>query len=121
LPGIGRSTAGAILALAAGQRQPILDGNVKRVLVRLDRIEEPPVTPAVLARLWALADSHTPAGRPGAYTQAIMDLGATVCVRSRPLCSVCPLENDCRARAAGLQSRIPAPRPRPAPGSRRPA
>ena len=112
LPGIGRSTAGAILALAAGQRQPILDGNVKRVLVRLHRIEEPPVTPAVLARLWALADSHTPAGRPGAYTQAIMDLGATVCTRRRPACGYCPLGALCVAHRDGIAERLPAPRPR---------
>lgn len=116
LPGIGRSTAGAILALAHGERHPILDGNVKRVLARLHRIEEPPAGAAVLARLWQLADKHTPAVRTAAYTQAIMDLGATVCTRHQPACTRCPLRAMCLAFRAGVAGQLPARRPaRPRP------
>jgi A/G-specific adenine glycosylase len=82
LPGIGRSTAGAILALSRGERHPILDGNVKRVLARVFGIDGDPSSAAVTERLWAQADECTPAERISAYTQAIMDLGAT-CVRAR--------------------------------------
>ena len=91
LPGIGRSTAGAILALSRAQRHSILDGNVKRVLTRYFGVEGFPGESAVEKRLWRLADEATPAARVAHYTQAIMDLGATVCVRSRPLCDRCPL------------------------------
>lgn len=108
LPGIGRSTAGAILALAEGARHPILDGNVKRVLTRLHRIEEPSVTAAVLARLWDLADRHTPARRTADYTQAIMDLGATVCTRRNPACACCPLGPVCLAFREGVAEELPA-------------
>src|SRR3984893_8638686 len=79
LPGIGRSTAGAILALSRGERHPILDGNVKRVLARVFRIAGDPGSASVLARLWGQAEACTPSECAGAYTQAIMDLGATVC------------------------------------------
>lgn len=111
LPGIGRSTAGAILALSCGQRHPILDGNVKRVLARHAGIAGYPGEPAVAARLWELADRYTPHVRVAAYTQAMMDLGATVCVRSKPNCAVCPVSDDCVARAHGTQSQLPTPRP----------
>ena len=84
LPGIGRSTAGAILALSFGQRHPILDGNAKRVLARHFGVEGFPGEPKVARRLWALAEGCTPLDRVAHYTQAIMDLGATLCVRSRP-------------------------------------
>jgi A/G-specific adenine glycosylase len=114
LPGIGRSTAGAILALSRGRRHPILDGNVKRVLSRYFGVDGYAGLPAVERKLWDLADRCTPAERVGAYTQAIMDLGATVCVRSRPLCHACPLSDDCYARARGLQSELPTPRPKKA-------
>ena len=110
LPGIGRSTAGAILALAHGDRHPILDGNVKRVLCRYHGIEGRPGQSAVERTLWRLAERHTPRERVAAYTQAIMDLGATLCVRSRPLCNVCPIEADCVARREGTQARLPVPR-----------
>ncbi len=116
LPGIGRSTAGAILALAAGQRHAILDGNVKRVLTRLAGIEEPPGQAAVLARLWELAGRNTPADRPGPYAQAMMDLGATVCTRRRPACECCPLRDYCLAHRTGRAEQLPAVqarRPRP--------
>jgi A/G-specific adenine glycosylase len=114
LPGIGRSTAGAILALACGQRHPILDGNVKRVLTRYHAIAGWPGQAKVLKILWALAESCTPATQIAAYTQAIMDLGATVCTRGQPACAQCPLAADCRARQTGQQGGYPAPRPKKA-------
>ena len=112
LPGIGRSTAGAILALAHGKREPILDGNVKRVLARYHGIEGWPGKSAVLAELWALAEKHTPRCEIAAYTQAIMDLGATVCTRGDPNCAACPVRRGCRALREGRQAQLPAPRPR---------
>jgi A/G-specific adenine glycosylase len=111
LPGIGRSTAGAVLALARGERHPILDGNVKRVLARHFGVEGFPGDPRTQRRLWAVAERCTPAVRVADYTQAIMDLGATVCVRRRPLCNACPLSGDCVARLTGRQVELPAPRP----------
>jgi A/G-specific adenine glycosylase len=93
LPGIGRSTAGAILALSQGQRFPILDGNVKRVLSRYFAVEGSPLERAVLERLWKLAEECTPRDQVDTYTQAIMDLGATVCTRRKPLCAYCPAGN----------------------------
>ena len=107
LPGIGRSTAGAILALARGQRHPVLDGNVKRVLARVFGIEGDPGTASVLKALWLQADRCTPHERLGAYTQAIMDLGATVCTRSRPACSVCPMSAVCVAARDDRQAELP--------------
>ncbi|MGF1642941.1 MAG: A/G-specific adenine glycosylase [Thiotrichales bacterium] len=112
LPGIGRSTAGAILAMGYGIRAPILDGNVKRVLARYHAEPGWPGALVVSRLLWALAEQHTPSARVGEYTQAIMDLGATLCTRSRPGCERCPLQTDCRAWRAGDPSRYPAPRPR---------
>ncbi len=95
LPGIGRSTAGAILAMACGIRAPILDGNVKRVLARYACVEGWPGQTAVQKQLWALAEEYTPSRRVGDYTQAMMDLGATLCTRSKPACVLCPLQLDC--------------------------
>ncbi len=112
LPGIGRSTAGAILALAHGQRQPILDGNVRRVLARYHAVEGWPGRPAVERRLWALADAHTPSRQVATYTQAIMDLGATVCTRRQPRCDACPLAAGCAALRASRIGELPSPRPR---------
>jgi len=112
LPGIGRSTAGAILAQAFGQRHPILDGNVKRVLARLHAVPGWPGEPAVERQLWTLAERYTPATRVGDYTQAIMDLGATVCRRARPACSICPVSGACAAHALGRETEFPTPRPR---------
>jgi A/G-specific adenine glycosylase len=112
LPGIGRSTAGAILALSSGQRHAILDGNVKRVLTRYFAIVGFPGEKAIETRLWQLAEQATPHSRVADYTQAIMDLGATVCVRSNPSCEQCPLQNGCRAFAVGLQRELPTPRPK---------
>ncbi|HZF16479.1 MAG TPA: A/G-specific adenine glycosylase [Steroidobacteraceae bacterium] len=112
LPGIGRSTAGAILSLALGQRHAILDGNVKRVLSRYFLVEGVPSAAAVQKELWRLAEASTPPDQAATYTQAIMDLGATVCVRSRPLCLACPLAGDCAAHRAGRQNELPAPKRR---------
>lgn len=111
LPGIGRSTAAAILAQAFGQRHAILDGNVKRVLTRFHAIDQWPGTRAVETRLWALADACTPARRVAEYTQAIMDLGATLCTRSRPDCGNCPVANGCTAREQGKPTAYPVRKP----------
>lgn len=112
LPGIGRSTAGAILALSRSQRHPILDGNVKRVLARYFGVEGFPGERAVEQTLWSLAERCTPHERVAHYTQAIMDLGATVCVRSRPFCHGCPLSESCVARIQGRQAQLPTARPK---------
>ncbi len=112
LPGIGRSTAGAILALSFGERHAILDGNVKRVLARFHEIEGWPGLPSVAAELWYVAERHTPEVDVGRYTQAMMDLGATVCVRSRPRCPECPLHLDCGARRSGRTAALPHSKPR---------
>ena len=108
LPGIGRSTAGAILAQAHGLRFPILDGNVKRVLTRYHGIDGDPATGAVEKQLWLHAEAHTPKRRVADYTQAIMDLGATVCVRSNPRCDACPLMSECVAFREGRTAQLPA-------------
>ena len=112
LPGIGRSTAGAILALAFHRPAPILDGNVRRVLCRYRAVPGWPGDPAVERRLWALAQALTPARRAHDYTQAIMDLGAGVCTRSRPRCPACPQRHHCRAHARGQETAFPRARPR---------
>ena len=107
LPGIGRSTAGAILAFSFGQRHPILDGNVKRVLARLHAIDAPVSQRDTEQRLWALAERYTPRTRVSDYTQAIMDLGATVCRPRKPVCASCPLAGACQALAKGRPERYP--------------
>jgi A/G-specific adenine glycosylase len=107
LPGIGRSTAGAILALSRGKRHSILDGNAKRVLARVFGIAGDPSSAAVLAALWHQAEECTPADRVAAYTQAIMDLGATLCTRTRPACTVCPMHMICAAAREGRQAELP--------------
>ena len=112
LAGIGRSTAAAIVAQGYGRRAAILDANVKRVLARRRRVAGPVSAAATLDALWRLADSHTPAERVADYTQAIMDLGATVCIRRRPRCGECPVSADCQARAAGDPERYPERAPR---------
>ena len=111
LPGIGRSTAGAILAISRGVRAPILDGNVKRVLARLHRVQGWPGSPATDRQLWALAEQYTPHERLPDYTQAMMDLGATVCTRTRPTCALCPLNTRCDARQHLEQALYPQPKP----------
>jgi A/G-specific adenine glycosylase len=118
LPGIGRSTAGAILALSRGQRQPILDGNVKRVLARVFGIGGDPGSAAVVAQLWAQSEICTPTLKVAAYTQAIMDLGATVCSRSGPACTVCPMSSGCVAALEGRQAELPGRKTKRVRGSR---
>jgi A/G-specific adenine glycosylase len=112
LPGIGRSTAAAILALSGGRRHAILDGNVKRVLSRRFGVVGNPGEPAVQTTLWSLAEACTPAERIADYTQGIMDLGATVCTRVRPACLLCPVAEDCVARLEGRQAELPSQRRR---------
>jgi len=112
LPGVGRSTAGAIAAFAFGRRAAILDGNVKRLLTRCFGIEGYPGEARITQRLWALAQSLLPQRAIEAYTQALMDLGATVCTRSRPRCAQCPLRTQCIALREDRVSDLPAPRPR---------
>lgn len=112
LPGIGRSTAGAIVSIALGKKAAILDGNVKRVLARYHAVKGWSGEATVQKQLWALAEQHTPDQRNGDYTQAIMDLGATLCRRSKPDCSACPLSPDCRALALGITDQLPTPKPR---------
>ncbi|MEZ5536368.1 MAG: A/G-specific adenine glycosylase [Thiolinea sp.] len=112
LSGIGRSTAGAILSLACGQKHAILDGNVKRVLARYHAVEGYPGQTAVQKRLWEYAEQHLPDERNAAYTQAMMDMGATLCTRSKPACLLCPLQGDCRARIQGNPQDYPTPKPK---------
>ena len=112
LPGIGRSTAAAITAIAHQVRAPILDGNVKRVLARFHAVAGYPGETTVARALWALADEHTPEVRVADYTQAIMDLGATVCLRSNPRCDVCPVRSRCAAFDAGSTDRYPGRKPK---------
>jgi A/G-specific adenine glycosylase len=107
LPGIGESTAGAILSLAYNQSQPILDGNVKRVLSRYHRVVGHYSDSKVLKELWQLAKYHTPSKQNANYTQAIMDLGATICVPRKPLCSRCPVSRNCRANLCNDQASFP--------------
>ena len=110
LPGIGRSTAGAILTFAWGQSHPILDGNVKRVLARHFAIEGWPGNQSVLKRLWELSESLTPSSDTPAYNQAMMDLGALICRRGTPRCGDCPVRESCRAHALGKQIELPTPK-----------
>ncbi|MFC3608447.1 A/G-specific adenine glycosylase [Stutzerimonas tarimensis] len=114
LPGIGRSTAGAIASIAMGLRAPILDGNVKRVLARYQAQEGYPGEPKVARALWDTAERFTPDQRVNHYTQAMMDLGATLCTRSKPSCLLCPLRGGCQAHQAGRETAYPTPKPRKA-------
>lgn len=111
LPGVGRSTAAAILSLSMDQPHAILDGNVKRVLARYGAIPGWPGRTAVERELWGLSEALTPGQRCADYNQAMMDLGATVCTRTAPACLLCPVNEDCRARAAGEQEAYPSPKP----------
>lgn len=112
LPGIGRSTAGAIRSLALGKREPILDGNVKRVLARVYAVEGWSGSTQNLKILWQHSETCTPTQRVANYTQAIMDLGATLCSRSRPTCELCPLSSGCLAYQTQRTAAIPASKPR---------
>ncbi|TVT59982.1 MAG: A/G-specific adenine glycosylase [Sedimenticola thiotaurini] len=112
LPGIGRSTAGAILSLALNQPQPILDGNVKRVLARCHAVTGWTGTAAVQKQLWFLTEQLTPRQETKAYNQAMMDIGATICLRSKPHCDRCPVMTLCQAHAQGDPTAYPQPKPR---------
>ncbi len=114
LPGIGRSTAGAIASISMGLRAPILDGNVKRVLARYLAQDGYPGEPKVARQLWDAAERFTPQERVNHYTQAMMDLGATLCTRSKPSCLLCPLVEGCRAHLLGRETDFPVPKPRKA-------
>jgi A/G-specific adenine glycosylase len=112
LPGVGRSTAAAIAALAFGQPCAILDGNVKRVLARHGGIAGWPGDRKVETALWQLAESHLPSSAIEAYTQGMMDLGALICTRSQPACAACPINADCIAHRQGRTGELPTPRPK---------
>jgi A/G-specific adenine glycosylase len=118
LPGVGRSTAAAIAAFASGERQAILDGNVKRVLARHAGIAGDPSQAAVLARLWEAAESRLPARGIEPYTQGLMDIGATLCAARQPRCGECPVAHDCVARETGRIDQLPG-RKRRAPARRK--
>lgn len=108
LPGIGRSTAAAILSQAFGQPAAVLDGNVKRVLSRLHGITDPVDQRQTEQQLWRLAEAALPIARAADYTQAIMDFGATLCTQNQPACGICPMHSTCQARLLGLTATIPA-------------
>lgn len=107
LPGIGRSTSGAVAALAFDQPAPILDGNVRRVLCRLCALQQLPRSRSAEKQLWHWSEQLTPATRVHDYTQAIMDLGATLCTPRQPHCADCPVSELCQARQAGLEHQLP--------------
>lgn len=112
LPGIGRSTAGAILAQALGQRHAILDGNVKRLLARFHGVQGWPGQNSVQRELWRYAETHTPEQQLADYTQGMMDLGATLCRRRKPSCERCPLAAECVALRAGRVTELPTSKPK---------
>lgn len=112
LPGIGRSTAGAIASLSMGINAPILDGNVKRVLCRYFAVEGWPGKTSVQKELWGIAEKLTPNERCHHYTQAMMDMGATLCTRSKPQCGICPLAPNCQANAQGNPKDYPNSKPK---------
>jgi A/G-specific adenine glycosylase len=110
LPGVGRYTAGAVASIAFDSRAPIVDGNVARVLCRIERIERDPRDKATQALLWRRAEEILPTKRCGDFNSALMELGATVCTPRNPKCLTCPVRNHCEARSAGLEDRVPSPR-----------
>ncbi len=107
LPGVGRYTAGAVLSIAFDKPVPVLDGNVKRVLSRLFCLDENGRNKASENRLWLAAESLVPASRPGDFNQAVMELGATLCLPQNPLCLLCPIGASCEAKREGVQDRFP--------------
>jgi A/G-specific adenine glycosylase len=112
LPGIGRSTAGALMSLGLRQYGVIMDGNVKRVLARFFAIEDDLSKPVHERALWELAEQLCPVERNHDYTQAIMDLGATVCTPKKPLCLYCPMQQHCKAHQQGLENELPFKKPK---------
>lgn len=112
LPGIGRYTVGAIASIAFNMDEPTLDGNLRRVYARLFDVSEPADSPAGENLLWKLAAEHLPKGQAGDYNQALMDLGATVCLPRNPRCLICPMMDICEARANGTQEQRPVLKPK---------
>lgn len=112
LPGVGRSTAGAVLSLSLKQHHPILDGNVKRTLARCYAIEGWPGKKPVENALWEIAGKNTPAEGVERYNQAMMDMGAMICTRSKPKCELCPVADLCQAKAQSRQADFPGKKPR---------
>ncbi len=112
LPGIGRSTAGAVLSLSRGEPTPILDGNVKRVLARVFMVEGWYGQSSVAKKLWDLTERYTPSKDTGKFNQAMMDLGASLCSRSKPQCEICPLKDDCLAYIHGKTAEYPHKKPK---------
>ncbi|MFH1858334.1 MAG: A/G-specific adenine glycosylase [Candidatus Omnitrophota bacterium] len=108
LPGIGRYTAGAIASIAFGLPYPVLDGNVSRVLVRLYAISKPPKLPRLTQELWKHAAQLLPKQSPGEFNQALMELGARICLPKKPMCLVCPVQAHCEARTLGMEEKLPA-------------
>jgi A/G-specific adenine glycosylase len=112
LPGIGRYTAGAIASMAFGMDEPALDGNLKRVYARLFNIAEPINSSRGEKMLWKTAAEHLPKGKAGDFTQALMDLGATICIPKKPRCSTCPVKELCLSRKNGTQEIRPVRKPK---------
>lgn len=112
LPGIGRSTAGAILSLSLDKKATILDGNVKRVIARHAGVQQWTGIKKVHDDLWQIAEQHTPNERCQAYNQAMMDLGALLCTRTKPQCLICPIASDCHARLSGRPEQFPGKKPK---------
>jgi A/G-specific adenine glycosylase len=112
LPGIGRYSAGAIVSMAYGQDATTMDANIRRVLARFFDVAEPADSPVGEKRLWELAEKHLPKGQAGDYNQALMDLGATICLPRNPRCSLCPLSKLCLARRLGIQDQRPVLKPK---------
>ncbi len=112
LPGIGRYTVGAIASMAFGQDVPTLDANLRRVFARVFDVSEPADSPQGEEILWKLAEQNLPRGRAGDYNQALMDLGATLCLPKKPRCLLCPLNELCQARSLGIQEQRPVLKPK---------
>ena len=112
LPGIGRYTVGAIASIAFNMDEPTLDGNLRRVFARLFDVSEPADSPAGEEILWKLAAEHLPKGKAGDYNQALMDLGASICLSKNPRCLLCPLMETCKARINGTQEQRPVLKPK---------
>ena len=112
LPGIGRYTVGAIASMAFGLDEPTLDGNLRRIFARVFNVSQPADSPAGERVLWGLAAEHLPKGRAGDYNQALMDLGATICLPRSPHCPICPLSKFCQARELGIQEKRPVMKPK---------
>ncbi|MEK6193353.1 MAG: A/G-specific adenine glycosylase, partial [Deltaproteobacteria bacterium] len=114
LPGVGRYTAGALASIVYGLDEPVVDGNVKRVMARVFNVEEPVDSSRGEGRIWGLAGEHLPSGQASEYNQGLMELGARVCTPKNPNCVECPLSKECRAYALGIQAERPVRKPKPA-------